>query len=292
VVVHSALPPKLTAAVDGVLLTAGVDHVAHGVRDPVAAGVAAAEDSAAVAFIGPVRSRAVAETVEATAPAGLPLIAPVATWSGVTRDDEPGCEGDPADHRGTVFRLLARDTEVAARIAEDVRVQGSRAFVVAGVHEYGTQLDGQLRIAGLPRTSDAQDADLLVLCALAGEPEIERARSHAALPVIAFDGVQGADLDDEREISVALPFAPSSEESPDDLFAGVGRAARAAELVVDALAAGAVDRHSVLTGLRAIGSFDEHGDPIDPDVWLWRRQAGWRLEPDRALARSGTVGKT
>jgi hypothetical protein len=33
-----------------------------------------------VALIGPYRSRDVAETVEATAPAGLPLIAPMATW--------------------------------------------------------------------------------------------------------------------------------------------------------------------------------------------------------------------
>ena len=53
--------------------------------------------------------------MEATGPAGLPLIAPMATWAGVTRSDEPGCEDDPEDHRGTVFRLLARDTEVALR---------------------------------------------------------------------------------------------------------------------------------------------------------------------------------
>ena len=77
-------------------------------------------------MIGPVRSREVAETVEATAPAGLPLIAPMATWAGVTRDDEPGCEDDPADHRGTVFRLLARDTVVAERIATDVKRVPSR----------------------------------------------------------------------------------------------------------------------------------------------------------------------
>jgi hypothetical protein len=36
VVVHSALPPKLTAAVDAILLTARVGHVSHGVLDPVA----------------------------------------------------------------------------------------------------------------------------------------------------------------------------------------------------------------------------------------------------------------
>ena len=77
-------------------------------------------------------SRAVAEAVEATAPAGLPLIAPVATWAGVTRDDEPGCEDDPARHGGTVLRMVARDTVVAARIAADLRAQGSEPLVIAG----------------------------------------------------------------------------------------------------------------------------------------------------------------
>ena len=282
-VVHSALPPKLSAEVDAVLSAADAVHVGHGVDDPVAAGVAAAEDSAAVAFIGPVRSHAVAETLEATAPAGLPLLAPMATWAGVTREDEPGCEAEHADHRGTVFRLLARDTEVAARIAHDVRARGGRAFVVAGEHEYGVQLDGQLRLAGLPRASDGSDADVLVLCGLVGEPEIARARSLTRLPVMAFDGVQGADLGDGREVTLALPFAPSPGISPGDVFAGVEQARRAAELVVEALAAGARDRASVLARLRSLGSFDEHGDPVEPDVWLWRRRAGWQLEPDRAL---------
>jgi ABC-type branched-subunit amino acid transport system substrate-binding protein len=64
--------------------------------DTMAAAEAAAGDDAALALIGPFLSRAVAEAVEATAPAGLPLIAPVATWAGVTRDDEPGCADDPA----------------------------------------------------------------------------------------------------------------------------------------------------------------------------------------------------
>jgi hypothetical protein len=283
VVVHSALPPSLAAEVADVLGSAGVGHEAHGADEPVNAGVAAAEDSAAIALIGPIRSRAVAETLEATAPAGLPLIAPMATWAGVTRDDEPGCDDDPADHRGTVFRLLARDTEVAARIAADVRSTGTHAFVVAGRHEYGDQLDGQLRLGGLPRTLDADSADLVVLCGFAGEPEIEEARSLAPLPVVAFDGVQGADLGDEREVFVALPFAPSRHTSPAALFSGVEQARRAAKLVVEVVAAGASDRLSVLTGLRSLGAFDEHGDPIDPDVWLWRRHAHWRLEPARPL---------
>ena len=186
-VVHSALPPLLEAAVAEEL---GAAHVAHGDRDPMAAAEAAAADG--LALIGPFRSRDVAEAVEATAPAGLPLIAPVATWAGVTRDDEPGCEDDPARHGGTVLRMIARDTEVAMRIAAHVRAQGQRALVIAGEHEYGVQLDGQLRLAGLPR---ADDADVVVLCGLVGEPEIGRARE-TGLSIIAFDGVQGSDLGD------------------------------------------------------------------------------------------------
>src|SRR5690242_2374634 len=175
IVVHSSLPARLEAEVDAVLATAGIVHVAHGPERNVEAGVEAAEDGNALALIGPFRSRDVAETVEATAPAGLPLIAPMATWAGVTRADEPGCE-DPADHRGTVFRLLARDTEVAVRIARDVERAGRRALVVAGDHEYGVQLDDQLRLAHRARAEGAEDADLVVLCGLAGEAEIQRAR--------------------------------------------------------------------------------------------------------------------
>jgi hypothetical protein len=39
----------------------------------------------------------------------------------------------------------------------------------------------------------------------------------------------------------------------------------------------------MLAAMRAAGPFDEHGDPIDPPVWLWRADAEWRLTPDRAL---------
>src|SRR4051812_48215441 len=141
----------------------------------MAAAEAAAADPEAVALVGPYRSRAVAEAVEATAPGGLPLLAPAATWAGVTRDDEPGCDDDPAQHRGTLLRMIARDTEVAARLAADVRARGQRALVVAGEHDYGLQLDGQLALAGLPRAADAAGADLVVLCGLAGGPEVERA---------------------------------------------------------------------------------------------------------------------
>jgi hypothetical protein len=283
-VVYSALPPRLEEAVDEVLASAGVAHAAQGLKRHVNAGVRAAKDPDALAFVGPIRSRAVAETVEATAPAALPLIAPVATWAGVTRDDEPGTEDDPADHRGTIFRLVARDTEVAARIAQDVKRAGQRAVVVAGDHEYGVQLNGQLHQAGLPRVSDAAHADLIVLCGLPEGSEIEKARSLAPLPVIAFDGVQGSDLGSERQVLLALPYAPLEDMSPDDLFAGVGQARRAGALIVQALNDGAHDRASLLAGLRRLGEFDEHGDPVRPPVWLWCVTAGWELVPHRPLA--------
>src|SRR3954468_5142404 len=136
------------------LRPAGITHIAHGYHAPMWAAEVAAGDPEAAAVIGPYRSRDVAEAVEATAPAGLPLIAPVATWAGVTRDDEPGCDDDPADHRGTVLRLFARDTVIAQRIAAHLRAEGRLAYVVAGAHGYGIQLDGQLRLAGVPRVED------------------------------------------------------------------------------------------------------------------------------------------
>ena len=253
------------------LREAGVRHVAHGEDDPVHAGEHAAADPDAVALIGPFRSREVCETIEATAPAGLPLLAPVATWAGVTRDDEPGCKWDPADHRGTVLRMVARDTEVAFRLAAHLRGRGERALVVAGGGEYGTQLEGQLRLAGLPVDDDA---DVVVAAGVPEEPGMEAVKGTAPLPLIAFDGIQGLDVGD-RDVWVALPFAQ-------DPTHGI-EAARAARLVVDALAGGATSRADVLAACRAAGPFDEHGDPIDPPISLWRADAAWRLTPDFAI---------
>ena len=246
--VHSILPPALTDAVAQVHDDAGIPHVAHGERDHVAAATAAAHDPAARAVIGPFRSRAVAEAIEVTAPAGLPLFAPVATWAGVTRDDEPGCDDHPATHRGTVFRMVARDTVVAQRIAQ--RVDG-RALVIAGEHEYGLQLDGQLRMAGLARAESAADADIIVLAGLVGEPENDRVRALAPLPVIAFDGIQGEAFPGQ-DVTIALVYAPGPT--------GVAEARRAAQLVA---------RTTDLRELRALG-FDEHGDPVDPPVHFQR----------------------
>jgi hypothetical protein len=272
--VHSTLPQPLTDAAGEVLDAAGITHVAHGDRHPMVAAEAAAGDGDAIALLGPFLSRAVAEALEATAPAGLPLIAPVATWAGVTRTDEPGCDDDPADHRGTVLRMVARDTVVAERIAAHVRAQGKRALVVAGDHEYGLQLDGQLRLVNLPR---ADDADIVVLCGLGRGPELSRARA-AGLPVIAFDGVEPAELGSEA--AIALPFAPLDGVPFDHLAYGAERTRRAAQLLVHA---GDHDRPELLRVLRARGPFDEHGDPIDPPVWLWRPDHAGALRPDRPL---------
>jgi hypothetical protein len=284
-VVHSVLPASLTAVVDAELRAAGVGHVPHKAEAPLRAAEAAAGDPDAAALIGPFRSADVAEAVEATAPAGLPLIAPAATWAGVTRDDEPGCD-DAARHRGTVLRMVARDTEVAARIAADVRAAGNRAAVVAGAHDYGVQLDGQLRLAGLPRTDDPATADLVVLCGLAGAPEIERAAALAPLPVVAFDGIQGADLGARRDVRIALPVAPADDVVVGDVRFFVEPARRAARLVADALRDGASDRAALLAAMRAAGPFDEHGDPLDPPVWLWRADDDWGLTADRRLGPS------
>jgi hypothetical protein len=233
------------------------DVVLH--EDPMRAAEAAASHGDAV-LIGPLRSRDVAHAVEVTAPAGVPLLAPAATWVGVTRDDEPGCD-DPARHRGTVLRIVARDMVVARRLAAHLRANGLGARVIAGDHEYGEQLAAQLRAAGLP-----DGDDLVVLCGLAGHEECDRARE-AGLPVIAFDGVQGHDLG--PDVRLALPFAPSAEDPL------VAAARRAAELVRDG--------RGDLDVMRRLGPFDEHGDPVDPPVWLWRAARDWSVAPESAV---------
>jgi len=242
--VHSILPPEPTRAVDEVLSAKGVPHVAHGDHDPVGAAERAVTGGAR-AVIGPWRSRAVAEAVEVTAPAGLPLFAPVATWVGVTRTDEPGCD-DPADPRGTVFRMVARDAVVAERIAQRLRDAGQGARLIAGEHEYGVQVASQLRMAGLP-----EGDDVIVLVGLPGEPENDAARALAPMPILAFDGIQGERFPDQ-EVTIALVYAPGPT--------GVAEARRAAAMVAET---------TDLEALRAMG-FDEHGDPLDPPVYFNR----------------------
>jgi hypothetical protein len=67
---------------------------------------------------------------------------------------------------------------------------------------------------------------------------------------------------------------------------GVSQTRRAAELVVGALRDGASDRSEVLAAVRALGPFDEHGDPVDAPVWLWRADDAWALQPERQLTRA------
>lgn len=254
-VVHSILPARLTAVVEEVISGAGVRHVAHGDANPVLAAVAAVNDPQARVVIGPCRSRDVAEAVEVTAPARLAMLAPIATWVGVTRDDEPGCEDHPARHRGTIFRLVARDSVVAQRIVQRVLEADQSAVVIAGDHEYGAQLDAQLAIGGLPRVSAASDADVIVLAGLAGHEEVDRARSLAPLPIIAFDGVQ-PDRFPHQQCLLAVVFGDSGDA------VGTSEARRAAELAVAAFAPG----DDILRRLRELGPFDDHGDLLSPDV--------------------------
>lgn len=180
--------------------------------------------------------------------------------------------------------MIARDTEVARRLAAVLRASGRRARAVADEHDYGRQLDAQLGLGRLPRADGPDDADCVVLCGLAGSPEADEARALAPLPVIAFDGAQGAELGDERDVLLLSPIAPVAGGPVDALTEGTAAARRAAELVGTAVAAAvATEGSALLLALRAAGPFDATGDPADPPVWLWRADAPWALAPERAL---------
>jgi hypothetical protein len=84
-------------------------------------------------------------------------------------------------------------------------------------------------------------------------------------------------------VQIALPIAPRPGVDPQDLFSGVQSVRQAAELVTAALAQGASDRAAMLTALRHSGRFDEHGDPLDPAVWLWRADHRWKLRAHQAI---------
>ncbi len=151
-----------------------------------------------------------------------------------------------------MFRLVARDTEVAIRLAQDVKCAGCRAIVVAGDHEYGVQLDGQLRLGDLPRADDVEDADLVVLCGLANEPEIERVRSLAPLPVIAFDGAQGADLGSGRDVLMRYRSRRRRTSPPPISSRASVRLDMLPSSWLGSLTAGARDRSSLLVELRTL----------------------------------------
>ena len=115
----------------------------------------------------------------------------------------------------------------------------------------------------------------MVLCGLAGGPEVARA-AKLGLPVVAFSGVEGEPAG-IADLSLVLPFAPEEDMS------GTTAAARAATLISEAVAGGALDRAALLSAMRIAGPFDEHGDLVDPPVWLYRAAADWSLHPDRPL---------
>jgi len=190
VVVHSALPDALTAAVEAVLRPTALGHTPHGDADPVCAAERAAGDPDAVALIGPFRSADVAEAVEATAPRRLPLLAPVATWAGITR------------------------------------------------------------------AADSDAAVVIVLCGLNGEPEIERARELAPLPIIAFDGIQGRRPRTEPRGPGRTPIHAHGRR-PRRARSGTGGPARRP---------GDASERRRHHDAAALGPFDDHGDPIDPPV--------------------------
>ena len=81
-------------------------------------------------------------------------------------------------------------------------------------------------------------------------------------------------------IPLALPFAARDDVPFDHMVYGAEEARRAARLIAEA---GASDRASLLRVLRTAGPFDEHGDPVDPPVWLWRADSSWVLRADRPL---------
>ena len=90
---------------------------------------------------------------------------------------------------------------------------------------------------------------MIVLAGLVGEPENDRARELAPLPIVAFDGIQGETYPNQ-DVTIALVYAPGP--------IGVAEARRAAEIVATV---------TDLDAIRAIG-FDEHGDPLDPPVYF------------------------
>jgi hypothetical protein len=92
--------------------------------------------------------------------------------------------------------------------------------------------------------------------------------------VYAFDGAHGFGDEHTRYLSAVLPREGWSDE---DLHFYVPPFADAGRLVAAAVAQGGADREKVRQAVWEIGGFDEHGDPPDPRVGVWRRDRDGRL---------------
>jgi hypothetical protein len=257
--VHSGgLPERHAAVLAETLGAAGVDHV------PGSTPEAAAADDACVAYVGPLRSWPAALAAPTLNAAGIVQVCPAATWVALTREDEPhGTDEAPPQRpggRATLVRLVPRDTEVCRKLVENAP---ERRLAVVEEHEsYGRQLGRQLRMVGLEEEPGEPDA--VVYCGLAENAP------HGLLAgrrVYAFDGAQGFGDAHTRYVLANLPREGWSDE---DVRAFVPQAADAGELVAKAVAQGGADREAVRRAVWAIGGFDEHGDPPDPRVGVWR----------------------
>ena len=51
-------------------------------------------------------------------------------------------------------------------------------------------------------------------------------------------------------------------------------------------------RAEVLAAVRGAGGFDEHGDPVDPPVWLWRAAPDWTMARPKRPADAGSANCT
>jgi hypothetical protein len=231
--VHSRLPDRhdrlLTRALDG------LEHV------PQSTPEAAAEDPHCGAFVGPWRSREVAEAIALLGPRGIHHIAPAATWVGLTRPDEPG--HDPGAARRTLFRIAARDTVVCAAI---VGVVGGSAQLVVDDTPYGDQIAAQLRLCGL-----RDGGDTVVYAGLG-----ETAPDGLPADVLAMDGAAQHGFPERHPGATYFGAAYKAEGFSD---AECWDFAPQVELAGRLLAFGDLESH-----------FDAHGDLLDAPVGAWR----------------------
>jgi hypothetical protein len=155
--VHSILADALTCAAPAELAVAAITHLAHDPTEPVAAATAAAGDRNALALLSPTAQAPSLRQSRRQHRPGLALLAPKATWAGVTRRRRPGLRRrrTPPRHSPTPRRARHRRGNANRRL----HAARQRALVIAGDHDYGHQLDGHLRLAGLPRAARAEDAN-------------------------------------------------------------------------------------------------------------------------------------